>query len=232
MKSFHKLLIAFLILSLLVSIGFIVYLKFGERNKEQDLSSLIEDKGNNKIIEKYVKDSVTHTIYQDRFINDTKSEKQTALGKTYADSLARVLKISIDKIDQVTKINAKLEAQMALSTKTTSNGQTEKKHKDEFLDITYYPDTDSLKLAYDIRLNDARYKDKKWLLGRENRYIDLFSDDKRVTINGVKSYRLKEAPPNRFGIGLSAGYGLGKDGDQVKLIPYLGIGFNFNLLEF
>jgi hypothetical protein len=232
MKTIHKFFIGCLFIAFLVSIGFNIYQKIKERNHQQDLSALVQDQGNNKIIEKYVKDSVTHTIYQDRFINDSKSEKQLAIGKTYADSLQKALKLSIDKIDQVTKINARLEAQMALTTKQTPAGQTVKTHKDQYLDLIYYPDNDSLKMAYDIRLNDARYSEKKWFLGAKQNYINVYSDDKRVTINGLKSYRIKEAPPNRFGIGLSVGYGLAKDGNALKAVPYFGAGLNYNLFEF
>lgn len=229
MNSLKNFIIICLSVVLLVSVGCIIYLYKKENKVESSTSSLI---GKNKIIEKYVKDSVTHTIYQDRFISNSKNEKELAIGKTYADSLQKALKISIDKIDQVTKTNARLEAQVALITQQTPTGKTVKTHKDKYLDLTYFPETDSLKMAYDINLNDARYHDKKWFLGNKQNYINLYSDDKRVTINGVKTYRIKEAPPNRFGIGFSAGYGLGKDGNEIRLIPYIGIGFNYNLIEF
>lgn len=232
MKTTHKIFIGLLLIAFVVSIGFNIYQKFEERKHDQELSSLITDNGSNKIIEKYVKDSVTHTIYEDRIINNSKNEKQLAVGKTYADSLQKALKVSLDKIDQFTKITARLEAQVALSTKQTPTGQTVKTHKDKYLDLTYYPDSDSLKMAYDIKLNDARYSEKKWFLGAKQNYINVYSDDKRVTINGLKTFRIKEAIPNRFGIGLSAGYGIAKDGNSLKIVPYFGAGLNYNLFEF
>jgi hypothetical protein len=232
MKTVQKLFIGFLVLTLIASLGVIFYLKKEEKKRDKNISSLVEGQGQNKIIEKYVKDSVTHTIYEDRIINDTKSEKVLALGKTYADSLQKALKVSIDKIDQVTKINARLEAQLALSTKQTSSGQIVKTHKDKYLDLTYYPDSDSVKMAYDIRFNDVRFKEKKWFLGKEHRYTDLFPEDKRVTINGLKSYRVKESSPNRFGLGFSVGYGLAKDGNTLKVVPYVGASLNYNAIEF
>ena len=35
-----------------------------------------------------------------------------------------------------------------------------------------------------------------------------------------------------MGIGISAGYGVGKDGNTLRLVPYVGVGVNYNLIEF
>ena len=232
MKSIHKFLFGGLILLLLCSIGFIIHQDAKGRQQDQSISQLIENKGENQIIEKYTRDSVVHTVFKDRIINNTTNEKHLALGKTYADSIQKALKISIDKIDQVTKINGRLEAQLALQTKQTDKGQVLKTHKDQYLDLAYNPETDSLQFAYNLKLNEARYSDKKWLFAPKNNYINVYSDDKRITINGLQSYRIKEDPPNRMGIGISAGYGVGKDGNTLRLVPYVGVGLNYNLIEF
>lgn len=232
MKPIHKFLFGFLILLLLSTIGVIIHQDAKKRQQDQNISELIENKGENHLIEKYTRDSVVHTIFQDRIINNTTNDKQLALGKTYADSIQKALKISIDKIDQVTKINGRLEAQLALQTKQTDKGQTVKTHKDQYLDLTYFPETDSLQFAYNLKLNEARYSERKWFLAAKQNYIDMYPDDKRITINGLKSYRVKENSPNRLGLGLSAGYGLGKDGNTIRLVPYIGVGLNYNLIEF
>lgn len=221
MKLIHKFLFCGLIVLLLCSIGVIIQQDAKKRQQDQSISQLIENKGENQIIEKYTRDSVVHTVFKDRIINNTTNEKQLALGKTYADSIQSALKISIDKIDQVTKINGRLEAQLTLQTKQTDKGQTIKTHKDQYLDLAYFPDTDSLQFAYNLKLNEARYSDRSWLFAAKKNYIDVYSDDKRITINGLQSYRIKENPPNRFGIGVSAGYGLGKDGNILRLLPYV-----------
>lgn len=232
MKPVYKFLFATLTVLLLACVGIIIHQDGKHRQQEQSISQLIEDQGENQIVKEYTRDSIVHTVFKDRLIGNTKNEKELAIGKTYADSIQKALKISIDKIDQVTKINARLEAQLALATKQNDKGQTVKTHKDQYLDLVYYPQTDSVNLAYNIELNDSRHSDKKWLFGTKQNYIDMFSPDKRVTINGVKSYRIKEQPPNRVGIGISAGYGMGKDGNTIKILPYFGIGLNYNLIEF
>lgn len=232
MKTLHKFLFGGLLLLLLCAIGFIIHQDAKSRQKDSSISELIENKGENHIIEKYTRDSIIHTVFQDRLINNSSNEKEIAIGKTFADSIQKALKISIDKIDQVTKINGRLEAQIALQTKQTDNGQVLKTHKDQYLDLAYNPANDSLKLAYNLKLNEARYSDRKWLLASKKNYIDVYSDDKRITINGLQSYRIKEDPPKRMGIGLSAGYGVGKDGSTLRFVPYVGVGLNYNLIEF
>lgn len=217
---------------LALSIGLNIRQEYTSAEKEKQMTVLLTQGGNNKIVEKYTRDSITHTVFNEKIINNSTSEKIAALDRSYADSLQKALKISIDKIDQVTKVNGKLEAQLALISKQNDKGQIVKSHKDKYLDLVYYPDTDSVKLAYDINLNEARYSQRKWLLGAKQNFINVYSDDPRVTINGLKSFRLKEKPPNRFGIGLSAGYGLAKDGTTIKASPYFGIGLNYNLIEF
>lgn len=217
---------------LITSIGLNIRQEFRKASKEKELTELLTQGGNNKIVEKYTRDSITHTVFNEKIINNTTANKIAAIDKTYADSLQSALKISLEKIDQVTKINGRLEAQLALQTKQSDKGQITKIHKDKYLDLVYYPETDSLNLAYNIQLNDVRYHQKKWLLGKTNNYIDVFSDDPRVSINGLKSFRIKETTPKRFGLGFQAGYGLAKDGTTLRALPYFGVGLNYNLVEF
>lgn len=217
---------------LIISIGLNIRQEFKKVEKEKELAELLTQGSKNNVVNTYTRDSITHKVFNERIIDNSNSSKIAVLGTSYADSLQKALRMSLDKIDQVTKINGKLVAQLALQTQHTDTGQQVKTHKDKYLDLVYYPANDSLQLAYDIDLNDVRVHDKKWFFGKTNNYIDLFSDDKRVTINGVKSYRLKETSPKRLGLGLNAGYGLGKEGNTIRAIPYIGIGLNYNLIEF
>lgn len=223
---------AFMFALLILSIGLNIRQEFKSVDKERQLTSLLSNTAANKVVKEYTRDSIKHTVFNEKIIHNNSSEKIAALDKSYADSLQQALKISIDKIDQVTKINGRLEAQLQLLNKQNEKGQILKVHKDKYLDLAYNTETDSIQISYDIHLNDARYHDKKWLLGKTNNYIDLYSDDKRVTINGVKSFRIKESTPKRFGLGFNAGYGLIKDGLAIKALPYMGVGINYNLLEF
>lgn len=231
-KSVTKIAFVILFILLILSIGLNIRQEFQAIGKEKQLTDIIAQGSSNKVAGKYVKDSITHTVFTENIIDNSITSKELAIGKTYADSLETALKVSLDKVDQVTKFSGQLVEQVALLTKQNDKGQTVKTHRDKYLDLAYYPETDSVKLAYDIKLNEAHYSHRKWLLGEKQNYINVFCDDPRVTINGLKSFNLNEKPPNRFGIGLSAGYGLAKDGASIKAVPYVGIGINYNLFEF
>lgn len=216
---------------LILSIGLNVKQYLKSETQTEQIDNLIENSGNNKVSETYVRDSVTHTVYNEKIVTNT-AEKKIAIGKTYADSLERALKTSIDKIDQVTKINAVLAAKLSLKEAEPILGRKVLSHKDRNISLDYFPESDSVDLAVDIGLNQARYSKRKWILGAPQHYIDVFPDDERIKIKGLKSYTLKEKPQKRFGIGLSTGYGISAPDGILKTSPYLGIGVNYNLIEF
>lgn len=219
-------------LLLLLSIGLNIRQQFKQDEKDSRLADLISTSGKNTVNERYVKDSVTHTVFNEKVISNNLTEKQLALGKPYADSLEKSLKVSISRLDQATKINAALEAKLALKESPNTSGKKVLSHTDKFLQLRYYPDTDSVDLAMDIKLNEARYKKRSWFLGKEESFVDVFADDPRVKINGLKSFTLKGASQKRFGIGLQAGYGLGISNNTLQPIPFIGLGLNYNLIEF
>ncbi len=219
-------------LLLILSIGLNIRQQFRQEEKETRLEDLISKSGKNTVKEHYVKDSITHTVFNEKIISDDVTEKRLALGKSYADSLEKSLKVSINKLDQFTKINAVLEAKLGLKEGSTASGKKMLSHKDKSLELRYYPYSDSVDLSMDIKLNEARYKKRAWLLGKEQGYVDVFPDDPRIKINGLKSFTVKDPAQKRFGIGFQAGYGIGLNKSTVQTIPYFGIGLNYNLIEF
>jgi len=217
---------------LIASVALNVKQHFERETSRKEMLSLLENRGQNKVIKEYVRDSIVHTVFQDRAISNEKTEKIAALNSDYADSLQAALKISIEKIEQVTKLNGKLLAELKLKTAKTDDGKDVKVHKDQYLDISFYPDTDSLKMQYNLELNQVRYAERNWLFGKSTHYIDVFSPDPRISIHGLKSFRIKERPSRRFGFGLSAGYGAFKNEKNIQLAPFIGVGVNYNLIEF
>ena len=233
MKNATSILATVLMFVLLVlSIGINIKQYRTNEAKNDRITSLIQTDGQNTVVDHYIRDSITHTVFKEKVIGDTRAEKQLAIGKSYADSIERALKKSLDKIDQISKINARLEAQLLLKESTDTNGRKSLAHRDKTIDLTYYPDTDSVDLGVDIGLNEARYSERKWILGNRQNFVEVFPDDKRITIKGLKSYVIKESPQRRFGIGVSSGYGAFADGPTLKMMPYVGLGINYNLIEF
>ncbi len=222
----------FIALLLVLSVALNVRQNYQLEQKEAHFEDLIMQGSQNKVVDRYIKDSITHTVFSEKLISNGIAEKQLAMGKSYTDSLQRALKTSVDKISQATKINALLEARLALKETETETGRRVLSHRDKNLQLDYYPDTDSVKLAMDIALNEARYSKRKWLLGAPQNYIDVFPDDPRITIKGLKSFTVKEKPPKRLGIGIAAGYGITQHDNTLRTAPYVGIGLNYNLIEF
>lgn len=217
---------------LIVSLSYIIRQEYEDRKSKELLSQLIETSEGNTIEKHYIRDSVKHTIFRDKLVN-TPEEKSLAIGKNYIDSLQNALKISIDKMEQVSKINAELTAKLQLKEQVLDNGTKVLAHSDKYLNLQYFPHSDSVDFRYNIKLNEVRYKQKKWLFGKNHHYIDVFSDDPRVQINGLKSYRIRGQPQSRWGIGLHAGYGFQiAPNANLRPTPIVGIGLNYNLIEF
>ena len=83
------------------------------KQKEQ-FDELVSTGAKATVIKEYIRDSIEHVVYQDKVIPDNEAAKRLAISKSYADSLEAALKISLNKIDQVTKVNAELKAKVQL----------------------------------------------------------------------------------------------------------------------
>lgn len=217
---------------LIVSLSYIARQEYNYKKREELLSTLIDNSGGNVVEKHYQRDSIIHTVYKDKIIGNTTTEKELAVGKSYVDSLQTALKISIEKMEQVSKINAELTAKLQLKESVTDSGERMLSHTDKFLEMRYYPHTDSVDFRYNLKLNEIRYKDRKWLFGKTHHYVDVFSDDPRVKINGLNSYRIRGQPQSRWGLGVHTGYGFQFGGNQIRASPIVGIGLNYNLINF
>lgn len=203
--------------------------QFSDRKaNESRISELITLNGKAEIVTQYVHDSITHTVFKDVLVRDNTSEKHLAITKTYADSLERALRISIDKMNEVSQVNGKLTAQVKLL--ETQSG--ERHYSDRRLQLTYDTLLDSLWLSYDVTLNLVRYDERRFFWKNKNSYVNIYSDDPRVTIHGLKTYRLEQPRPRPFGLGVQAGYGWQFTTDGLRSTPYIGIGLQYHLINF
>lgn len=209
-------------------VGLFAFNQYKEHSKDKErIAELIQTNGKNEIVTTYIRDSITHIVFKDKLVKDNAAEKRLAITNSYADSLERALKLSINKIDQALKVNAQLDAKLKLQ----QIGNTIV-YQDKFLKLKYVPDSSEMALTYDMGLNIARYSKRKWLLGKKEHYIDVFADDPRVTIKGLKSYTIQERPQKKFGIGIQVGYGFTINQNSIQASPYIGIGVNRNLIQF
>ena len=196
--------------------------------EREQFNNLVSTGAKATIIKEYIRDSIPHVIYEDKIIPDTESAKRLAISKSYADSLEQALKISLNKINQVTKVNAELKAKVQLKPNEANNLV----YQDKWLTLNYNQDSNQVAVNYDVGLNIARYSDRNWLLGKKTNYIDVYSDDPRITIKGLQTFRVEEQKQRPFSLGVQLGYGIYQQNNQIKTTPYVGVGINYNLFNF
>ncbi|MDM1093420.1 DUF6808 domain-containing protein [Myroides odoratimimus] len=224
-----KNLIIMVLSCLTITLGIFAFKQYKESKEQQvQYKELLTSSGKNEVVKEYIRDSIKHTVYVEKKIKDTELEKRLAISSQYADSLERALKVSISQIKQVTKVNAELDATLKL-VKQQDGTVT---YQDKYLSLLYKPQEELLDLNYKVNLNIARYSKRTWLLAPKSDYIDIYSDDPRVTIKGLNSFTLQEKPVKRFGIGISTGYAVTLNNNQLEAKPYIGIGLNYNLINF
>jgi len=212
---------------LAIALGIVSYNQYvSKKQDEVQYKELLTSTGKNEVVKEYIRDSIKHTVFVDKKIKDTELEKRLAISSQYADSLEKALKISIAKVTQVTKVNTELDAEIRLIKQQDGTVA----YQDKYLSLFYNPTDDLLNLNYKVNLNIVRYSKRSWFLSQKQDFIDIYSDDPRVTIKGLNSFTLKEKPPKRFGIGLSSGYAFNIKTNEFT--PYVGIGINYNLLNF
>ncbi|MFJ1323617.1 DUF6808 domain-containing protein [Capnocytophaga canis] len=225
-----RILLFTLIIALCVSLLWNVRQSRERKANETKITELIALNGKAQVVTQYVRDSITHTVYRDVMVRDKTTEKQLAITKSYADSLEHALQVSIDKITSVTKTNARLISTVKML-QSEADKPPNKHYSDRYLSLTYNPLTDSLWLKYDISLNIAKYSKRKWFLGEKQYFVDVFADDPRVTIQGLKTFTVAHESPRRWAVALQGGYGL--HFTQPPLFaPYVGVGLSYNLIQF
>jgi len=154
-----------------------------------------------RIIERYLdKNGSGHLVIEDTKI--TKEQKKDLIKNSgLIDTVAAALNIAKAKINELTKVNASLVALNLKGKPDSPNNPTSIiRYVDKYANITYNPIDTMFGLKYNINLINAKYTKNDGFLGlRSTNVVDLYSEDKRVTINGVERYSLEVPDPN-FGL--------------------------------
>ncbi|KPE50135.1 DUF6808 domain-containing protein [Chryseobacterium indologenes] len=144
------------------------------------------------------------------------------------DTLAPALNIATEKIDELTRANFILEGQLK-----ASKEQREKDrifYENKYMQIVSNTADSTLIYKYNAVVDIVKYNERKWLLGKENTYIDISSPDKNMKINGVEHFKKRiEVRPKRFGFGVQAGYYYVPAANQFY--PGFGLGVSYNLIR-
>ena len=144
------------------------------------------------------------------------------------DTLAPALNIATEKIDELTRAKFILEGQLK-----ASKEQREKDrifYENKYMQIVSNTVDSTLNYKYNAVVDIVKYNERKWLLGKENTYIDISSPDKNMKINGVEHFKKRiEVRPKRFGFGIQAGYYYVPAANQFY--PGFGLGVSYNLIR-
>jgi hypothetical protein len=148
------------------------------------------------IIKKKVdKNGLEHTILEET--NNVLPKNLMVSGeghdKAFVDSLIAQTDIQKKEIISLTQINQTITGKNLQATAVIDSLSRRKfEFKDSNLYLSYTPDSDaSIAGKFDYRynqdLNLIEFNRKKWIFGADHNYLDISSNDKKGTINGVKT---------------------------------------------
>lgn len=151
------------------------------------------------------------------------------------DSAALALNLSIgdrDKITQLTKIVTETTGENILLKRTIDslNGKvvTLYKYKDKYLDLTVSKTDTGNNLTADYKFNDdityVDYLKKKWFLGVNHSFTDLYSTNPNTTIKGVSRLTI-EHPLSTFGLRLKTSGAYNFQNKELSVGPGMELDF-------
>lgn len=181
------------------------------------------------------RDSVTHAQKAVSPAGDL-GQSVTKNYHTYViDTLAPALKIATEKINQLTRINAKLEGELLASKIEITKQKTERVYyENKYLSVVTETDTlghpKNMSYSYNAEINVVHFSKRKNFFSKELHYVDVSSPDKNFKVNGLEHYQKQLVlRPKVVGIGFQAGYGFTQD---LRWSPYIGIGASYNFIRF
>ena len=227
--------IAILVL-LFLSISLILNTIFGwfTLNKDEMIAKEAKVPKNDTItLKEYVtKDSLIYVKF-DPNVGELMTNNITRNYNTYVyDTLAPALRIAADKITELQQVKAKLEGKIKAQEQIIQDKSRVITYVDKYFTATTITDTlgkSEIDYKYNAQLDIVTTTDRK-LFKKDVQNILITSPDKNFKVNNVEHFKKSVELPNRpFGLGLQIGYGISENGE---LMPYLGVGLNYNILKF
>ncbi|MDY6025962.1 DUF6808 domain-containing protein [Bergeyella zoohelcum] len=232
-----------LFISLLLCVGLTGYYYYNLSRKKETVNQSLKQNFQKKESVIYKdKDSTTHIVQEVvPMVVESKKEDITNIIENHSyssyvkDTLAPALKIATEKIQELTRVKAKLEGELqATKVELAENKAKRVYYEDKYLSIVTHEDSTGspkkLQYTYNAELNITHYSKRKNFWNKERNYIDVSSPDKNFKINGLEHYQKQiYIRPKQVGIGFQFGYGLTQD---FKVQPYMGVGLSYNLIRF
>lgn len=125
---------------------------------------------------------------------------KVAISKGIMDTTSLALGIQKKQIENLLQINATLRAENLKANQViAANGSKSYVYKDKFVNLKYTPpitqdslDAGNFDFSYNADLTITQYWKRKWFLGSKKSYIDIYSNDRRTTVNGVKQLTVQQ----------------------------------------
>lgn len=211
MTTLNKIINAVLIFVTACSLGYIFYLHY---SKVKTIDSTAKDYVNAEatIISKKVdKQGIQHAIISEtnNLLPQNLMIAEQGYDVAFVDSLIVNTEILKKEIVSLTQIKQTVEAKN-LHANVVIDSMRRKKYEfqDSNIYVSYEPSIDSSKTGlfayrYNQDLNVIQYNRKKWFLGQDHNYMDISTNDKNATINGVRKLSILQEP-KKFGVTLTA----------------------------
>lgn len=126
--------------------------------------------------------------------------------KAKVDSLLSLLNIERKQLKEVRTVYAEVKQDNIRLRRKDSTYF----FNDKNLSLSFTPKSDSLSLgsfAYNLDLHNVQYWKRSWFLGKKEPYIEVWSPDKRVSINGLDRVAIKQKTPiMNIGAGVVGNY--------------------------
>ena len=127
----------------------------------------------------------------------------TAIKGGLVDTVAQALNIAKKQLEAITQVATITQAEkLSAQKQIDSLRHLTYYYQDKYLWIAYHPakaDDTTGNGQFDFKYNDllniAQYWKKSWFLGAKKSYIDIYSNDVRTTVNGVKRLVVEQQQP-------------------------------------
>lgn len=126
--------------------------------------------------------------------------------KARIDSLLLLANIKEKQLKSLQTTYASIAQENIELKKVIKGVDTIYEYKDNYLDLSFNRKSDDLVLGnfgYNLVLNDLHYWKRDWFLGKKKGYIDIWSPDTRVRINGTDRVTIRQKTPT-FKVGVGA----------------------------
>ncbi|RYF26541.1 MAG: hypothetical protein EOO42_01180 [Flavobacteriales bacterium] len=155
---------------------------------------------------------------------------KVAISQGIMDTTALALGIQKKQIESLLAVNSTLKAENLRAREIlNASGGKAYEYKDKFINLTYTPslgldslDKGKFDFTYNADLTITQYWKRNWFLGAKKSYIDIYSNDSRTTVNGVKQLTVEQKQP-AFGLRGQAAVNINPETGSYGLGPAVRI---------